>query len=208
MTRNLFLAACLSMTILPASLGFAQSNAETIAATLQSWRDACSDPNPDLALGYLMDAVATGSVDVRKACLRQVLLSDNADLQNSALRVLMTSLPVVRFRMTEEIRPANSRIAHLIASLRTGLLFQVSDGNTQAGTATWRPAIDTPQPGEEATGTMTVFGSDVHWAGMATYYGKTYPCSLTVSLVEGQRLAGTLVCESSAPIPVEANPFD
>jgi len=208
MTRNVFLAACLSMMILPVAPGFAQSNAETIAATLQSWRDACSDPNPDLALGYLMDAVATGSVDVRKACLRQVLLSDNADLQNSALRVLMTSLPVVRFRMTEEIRATTTRFAHLVASLRTGLLFQVSGGNAQAGTATWRPAIDTPQPGEEATGTMTVFGSDVHWAGTAVYNGTTYPCSLMASLVEGQRLAGVFVCESSMTIPVEANPFD
>ncbi len=208
MIRNAFLAVCLPMMILPTAPALAQSNAETIAASLQSWRDACSDPNPDLALGYLMDAVATGSVDVRKACLRQVLLSDNADLQNSALRVLITSLPVIRFRMTEEVRPGNSRIAHLVASLKTGLLFQVSDGNAQAGTAIWRPAIDTPQPGADAAGTMTVFGSDVHWAGTAAYYGKTYPCTLTASLVEGKRLAGIFACESSVSIPVEANPFD
>ena len=208
MIRNAFLAACLPMTILPTSPAFAQSNAETIAATLQSWRDACSDPNPDLALGYLMDAVATGSVDVRKACLRQVLLSDNADLQNSALRVLMTTLPVVRFRVTEEVKAGTTRFAHLVASLKTGLLFQVSDGNAQAGTAVGRPAGDTPQPGEEAAGTMTVFGSDVHWAGTATYYGKTYPCTLMASLVEGKRLAGFFVCESTMSIPVEASPFD
>src|SRR5690606_34477547 len=116
----------------------------------------------------------------------------------SALRVLMTSLPVVRFRVTEEARSGLNRIGHMIASLRTGLLFHVSDGNTQAGTATWRPAIDTPMPGETATGTMTVFGSDLHWAGMAYYDGGTYPCSLTVSLIEGPRLAGTFICESDA----------
>lgn len=194
--------------VLTAAPAAAQSNAETIAATLQSWRDACSDPNPDLALGYLMDAVATGSVDVRKACLRQVLLSDNADLQNSALRVLMTSLPVVRFRVTEEVQPSNTRFAHLVASLRTGLLFQVSDGNAQTGTAVWKPAIDAPQPGEGAAGTMTIFGSDVHWAGTAAYYGKIYPCTLMASLVEGKRLAGVFVCESNMSIPVEASLFD
>ena len=208
MIRNAFLAACLPMTILPTSPAFAQSNAETIAATLQSWRDACSDPNPDLALGYLMDAVATGSVDVRKACLRQVLLSDNADLQNSALRVLMTTLPVVRFRVTEEVKAGTTRFAHLVASLKTGLLFQVSDGNAQAGTAVWRPAVDTPQPGEEAAGRMTVCRGGVHWAGTATYYGKNYHCTLMASLVEGKRVAGFFVCESTMSIPVEASPFD
>lgn len=208
MLRCAIIAIGLLPIALQGNLASAQSNAETIAATLQSWRDVCSDPNPDLALGYLMDAMGTGSVDVRKACLRQVLLTDNADLQNSALRVLMTSLPVVRFRVTEEIEDGLNSYLYIQRSIRTGLIFQVSDGNVQAGTATWKPAIDTPMPSETATGTMTIFGSDVHWAGIATSDRDDWSCTLSASLVEGTRLAGTFVCAARTPIPVEASLFD
>lgn len=215
--KNWIVAAMLRKTVLCLAFLYAsglmeeahgQSNAATIAAALQSWRDVCSDPNPDLALGYLMDAMATGSVDVRKACLRQVLMSDNADTLNAALRVLMTSLPVVRFRMTGEVRDSLNAYMHLVRSIQTGLIFQVADGNAQAGTATWKPAIDTPMPGETATGTMTVFGSDVHWAGIARSGSSDWSCTLTAALTEGTRIVGTFVCAARTPIPVEASLFD
>lgn len=207
MLQKPVLAVCLAIVLVPAQAQ-AQTNAGTMASELQNWRDACSDPNPDLALGHLIDAVSTNSTDVRKACLRQVLLSDNADLQNAAMRVLMTNLPVVRFRVTEEIRSGNSRINHVIQSIRTGLLFYSSDGDHAAGTAAWMPLIDTPRPVETATGTMTIFGSDVHWVGTANYHGKDYPCSLQASLAEGTRIIGSFMCESSVAIPVEASLFD
>lgn len=208
MLRSAIVALGLLPAMLPLTPAHGQSNAATIAATLQSWRDVCSDPNPDLALGYLMDAVATGSVDVRKACLRQVLLSDNADVQNAALRVLMTSLPVVRFRVTGEVRDGLSSYMYLLRSIQSGLIFQVSEGNSQAGTATWKPAIDTPMPGENARGTMTVFGSDVHWAGIATSDRTDWSCTLTASLTGGTRVVGTFVCAARTPVPVEASLFD
>lgn len=207
MVNTLRLVVCLSVAIMPVQ-SLAQSNAGTIAATLQSWRDACSDPNPDLALGYLIDAVATNSTDVRKTCLRQVLLSDNVDLQNAAMRVVMTSIPVVRFRMTEEIKSRNGRINHVVQSIRAGLLFYSKDGDQTLGTATWQPIVDTPRPVETATGTMTVFGSDVHWVGTANYLGNDFACSLQATLTEGTRIVGSFICESADAIPIEASLFD
>lgn len=207
MLKAISTACSLSLAVLPQT-ALAQSEAQSIAAALQTWRDACSDPNPDLALGYLIDAVATNSVDVRKACLRQVLVSDNPDVQNAALRVLMTSVPVVRFRVTEAVKPVSNSTRKLISSIQTGLLFYSTNGNQASGTATWSPIIDTPQPVPTSTGTMTVFGSDVHWVGAAHYYASDNPCTLTAALTGGSKLVGALVCESSVTIPVEASLFD
>jgi hypothetical protein len=113
--RKVILAAALlglATAPLPAS---AQSHAASIAAALQSWRHACSDPKPDLVFGYMADAIATASIEVRKACMRQVFASDNVDLRSAALRITVSSLPSIRFRVspnrktttsTERSRPA------------------------------------------------------------------------------------------------------
>lgn len=208
MLRNIFRVTTLAFLALPPGPSHGQSTATSIAATLQNWRDLCSDPSPDLAFGHLIDAMATSSVDIRKACLRQILLSDNADLQNAAMRVVMTTVPAVRFRMTSEVKDGESSYMEFVQKIRTGLIFHVSEGDQQAGSATWRPAIDAPKPGEKDTGRMTVFGSDIHWAGTLANNGQSWPCRLSASLTEGTRLVGAFGCRARSLIPVEANIFD
>lgn len=202
------MAAALAAMIGLAGPAAAQSNPLDLETILQTWRDACSDPSPDRALGYLREAVNTGNIDVRKACLRQVLTSDNPDLLNAALRIMVTSLPVVRFRTGEAEKHSNNRIQHMVDSIRGGLVFYASNGNPDAGTATWQPIIDLPERTEEATGTVTVFGKDIHWVGRASYYGGIYPCVLQATLVDGSTLSGTFTCETATQVPVTLDLFD
>jgi hypothetical protein len=191
-------------------LAVAQSNAASIAAAMQSWRDACGDPNPDLALGYLVDAVATGNIDVRKACLRQILASDNSDLRSSALRVVIATLPLIRFRVgaPEADDRLNSSDARIQKSISTGLVFQSSGGNADTGTATWFPLIANPAASQELQGTVTVLGSGVIWAGRAQYANIRDDCKLTAELDTETHLIGQFQCGTGYLFPVSASMLD
>lgn len=187
----------------------ASADANAVASALQSWRDACSDPNPDLAVGYLADALATGNIDVRKACLRQVLVSDNLDLQSAALRVLVASLPVIRFRAgTPNNGSAGGRAREIAASLQHGLVFYASNGDAATATAQWSPLVMNTAPVEAATGKVSVFGSSIHWAGSCYYReGQLFDCQLSADLVEGGQLTG-IFSLWDLQFPVTASLFD
>lgn len=187
----------------------ADSNATSLAAELQSWRDACSDPNPDLVIGYLADAMATENIDVRKACVRQVLVSDNVDVQNAALRVIIANLPVIRFRLGELVKGrAGGRADEIITSLQHGLIFHGSDGNASSGTAQWMPLVRNATPVEGTIGTVTVFGSSIQWAGKCYYDDRNlFDCQLSADLVEGGTLTGTFTLWDMQ-FPASASLFD
>lgn len=187
----------------------AAADANAVAAALQSWRDACSDPNPDLAVGYLGDAMATGNIDVRKACLRQILSSDNLDVQSAALRVLVASLPVIRFRTGKPNNgSAGGRAREISASLRHGLVFYASNGDAATATAQWSPLVRNTVPLETATGRVSVFGSSIHWAGTCYYdEGEVFDCQLSADLVEGDQLTGIFLIRDME-FPVTASLFD
>lgn len=188
---------------------FATADASSVAAALQSWRDACSDPNPDLAVGYLSDAMATGNIDVRKACLRQVLSSDNVDVQSAALRVLVTSLPMVRFRTgTPNNGNAGGRAREISGALRHGLVFYVSNGDASTGSAQWSPLVMNTAPIETATGRVNVFGSSIQWAGKC-YYNEDLliDCQLSADLTENGQLTG-IFSIWDLEYPVSASLYD
>ncbi|MGB7270818.1 MAG: hypothetical protein WBC90_15000 [Albidovulum sp.] len=201
---------CAVALVLAAGAAQAQSSASSVAANMQSWRDACGDPNPDLALGYLIEAVATNSIDVRKACLRQVLASDNVDLRSSALRVIIASLPVIRFRLKEPDAAAkmSNNDTWLQQSIVTGLVFRAANGSAETGTATWYPLIAKPEPDEELKGTVTVLGSGVIWAGRVQYSNIRDDCKLVAELGADTLLEGHFQCGIGNTFPVFANLLD
>lgn len=206
-SRCLVCAAVLATA--PVLTAFAQTNAASVAAALQGWRDACSDPNPDLAIGYLGDAMATGNIDVRKACLRQVLASDNVDVQSAALRVIITHIPVIRFRVGELIEGrAGGRGDEIVTALQHGLVFYGSNGNLANGTAQWMPLLRNTVPVDQSSGIVTVFGSSIHWAGQC-YYSKDelFDCQLSADMAEGGIVNG-LFRVWDLKFPVSANLFD
>ncbi|MFC3119449.1 hypothetical protein ACFOHS_19335 [Jhaorihella thermophila] len=158
--KKAFLFAAILAVVSPPLPTAAQSNAASIAAALQSWRDACSDPNPDLVIGYMTDAVATGNIDVRKACLRQVFASDNVDLRSAALRTTITALPRIRFRVSPEAKEGR-----LYPAIQTGLIFQATDGDPVTGTAKWYTLVNNVEPSDDYSGTVAVLSAGIVWKG-------------------------------------------
>lgn len=202
MKKAFLFAAILALVSPPLPIA-AQSNAASIAAALQSWRDACSDPNPDLVIGYVADAVATGNIDVRKACLRQVFESDNVDLRSAALRTTITALPRIRFRVSPE--SANS---NFYGAIQTGLIFVAAEGELSTGTAKWYPLVRNPEPSDDYSGTVAVLGAGIVWKGLVYGPGGSALCTLSADLAEGSRLQGLFHCGNQGTYAVTADLLD
>lgn len=202
MQKAILAAALLGLATAPWPAA-AQSNAASIAAALQSWRDACSDPNPDLVIGYMADAIATASIEVRKACLRQVFASDNVDLRSTALRITITSLPRIRFRVSPESANKN-----FYGAIQTGLIFEAAEGDLTTGTAKWFPLIENSQPSDDFSGTVAVLGAGIVWKGRVHSPGANVRCSLSADLAEGSRLEGIFHCGNWGTYAVAADLLD
>ncbi|MDD4702166.1 MAG: hypothetical protein PHI96_08095, partial [Desulfovibrio sp.] len=76
------------------------ADAQDRAGELQTWREQCADPDPDLRLAYLENAIANGDVSVLRICIRLALQSDNADIRNLGLRAAITATPRITFMPT------------------------------------------------------------------------------------------------------------
>ena len=64
---------------------------EEVAREIKAWRENCSDPDPDLRIGYLTAVIQTKNTTLIRACLRPLLTSDNADTRNLAIRAALAS---------------------------------------------------------------------------------------------------------------------
>ncbi|TJZ88741.1 hypothetical protein FA743_19845 [Paracoccus gahaiensis] len=181
---------------------------EEYAARLEQWRQVCSDPNPDLAAGHLQSALASSDAAARKICLRATLSSDNEDLRSTALRQVVGTLPLIRFRVTFPEASANTLVA---LNTQNGLFFRAKDGDAVAGSAIWQPLLIDGTTHDAANGEVHVFGSEIIWAGKWTSTGgaqRWQDCSLRTALSQGSRIAGQLVCDGGAPFAVEADLLD
>lgn len=178
----------------------AQSTAQSTAAALQSWRDACGDPNPDKAIGFLNQAIETGNIDVRKVCLRELFASDNRDVKSAALRVAIAALPVVRFRVS----PPETK-ERFYSKIMTGMVFHAVNGDAATGTATWLTTIQNTQPQEDVGGEVIVLGPGVIWSGIVKSGNGVWKCDLAADLAEGPELEGILNCGSLGVYNVSTN---
>ncbi len=176
------------------------------AAKNEQWRQVCSDPNPDLAAGYLQQALESGNPTARRICLRATLESDNNDLRSSTLRQVIGSLPMVRFNVSV---PEDADVNRYVTPyVQNGLIFHATEGNPVNGAALWSPLMENVVVDERAIGPANVFGSDVIWNGVAVAGGRLHNCSLKASLTEGSQVEGQLVCGGSAPFIVTADLLD
>ena len=70
------------------------------AASLQTWREQCSDPDPDLRLAYVESAIANKDASVQRICIRLALQSDNSDIRNLGLRAAIAATQQITFMPT------------------------------------------------------------------------------------------------------------
>lgn len=81
MIKWLLALAMAGVSMVGTTASFAQDAAER-AGQLKTWREQCSDPDPDLRLAYIEAAIASGDAAVMRICVRQSLESDDADIRN------------------------------------------------------------------------------------------------------------------------------
>lgn len=79
---------------------------EETAREIKTWRENCSDPDPDLQIGYLTAVLETKNQTMIRACLRPLLTSDNADTRNLSLRAALATSE--RLTLTFALRKADS----------------------------------------------------------------------------------------------------
>lgn len=204
-TKAALLVSCaVALSNAPVS---AQETAAEIAAERETWRMQCGDPNPDMATGYLVEALKGGDAGIRRICLRETLASDDQDLRSAALRIVVGNAPLIRFRVGEPESEISEADATIIAMSQTGFIFVATEGNPDAGTATWSPLGDLAGPNPNYTGPVTVLGSGVSWTGTMSLKGARQ-CRLRAELASGTELQGSLQCGDGALIPVTANLLD
>ncbi|KGJ03618.1 hypothetical protein SAMN04487972_11936 [Paracoccus halophilus] len=201
---NLSRAVGLAIAIL-ATPALAQKTPQEVAAEREQWRQVCADPNPDLAAGYLQQALESGDPMARRICLRATLESENEDLRSSALRQVIGSLMLIRFNVTVPEEGGNRYIA---PHLQNGLIFHATEGDPVSGRAMWSPLLANVVVDERAIGPANVFGSDIIWTGVAASSGRLHNCNLRASLAQGSQVEGQLVCDGDAPFAVTANLMD
>lgn len=78
------------------------------AAKIKEWRQNCNDPDPDLRMAFLESAIAGKDQTVIRTCVKQLLLSDNDDVRNLAIRAGLASAErvVIQFSESERFKQA------------------------------------------------------------------------------------------------------
>ncbi|MCW1751114.1 hypothetical protein [Rhizobium acaciae] len=212
-----FLIALLAVWAAPAS-SFAQETSNR-AGELKTWREQCNDPDPDLRLAYVEQAVATGDVAVQRICVRLALDSDNADIRNLGLRAAFAATSRLSFSvdMPPELEAAlkaagsNEKKQAEIARwyvmqdyqvLKNGLYIEIDGAVVSAGISTWYPLVGLNQRDDRFRGQASVNGSRVNWVGSALLSKQA--CSIDVQLDAGAVLKGKLQCSDLPAFPISA----
>lgn len=199
---------------------FAASSHER-ASELKVWREQCNDPDYDLRLAYVEEALETGDMSIQRICIRAALESDNADIRNLGLRAVIASTKKIFFdvkqppELVEMIKDAgnNEKKMKVAASqhvargyewIKSGIIFLIEDSSIYDGDSEWYPIARNIEPKDKAQ--ANIIGGRVKWTGTVLLL-KNVTCDLNVQLVVGGRLEGTLQCENWYPFPVSANLF-
>ncbi|KIX11843.1 hypothetical protein [Dethiosulfatarculus sandiegensis] len=201
------------------------ADATNRAASLKTWRTQCSDPDPDMQIGYLEEAIALKDESILRICLRQTLNSDNADTRNLALRTAISARNRIIFETTMPAELTNaykkaekdkrkkkevdgSPTARLYSVISNGLIFDIQNAELGSNRSLWFPIAGNTKADDRFSGRADVVGTKVIWTGEIAYTGGQYTtCDLQIKLVRGSRLEGTLKCEGMWTIPVRAPLF-
>lgn len=197
----------------------AAQQAQDRAGELKSWREQCNDPDPDLRLAYVEQAIAGSDAAVQRVCVRLALESDNADIRNLGLRAALASLPQIRFsvemppQLAAAIKAAGDNekktaeinrwyVMQAWTLLRNGLVFEIEGAQATSNNSVWYPLVNQSEPYQNIKGKTTIVGSKLNWLGRASL--PQQECTLVTELREGAELAGTFQCGDSWPFTISA----
>lgn len=193
------------------------------AASLQTWREQCSDPDPDLRLAYVESAIASKDASVQRICIRLALQSDNADIRNLGLRAAIAAIPQITFMPTmpksleAELRKGadddnfmskvkNSSPSRLYDATQNGLKMCSDNAEVGKNTFLWNTLAANVDLRKDYYFKATIIGSKINWSGyVAIPDGNPLICTVNVALTREGKLAGKLSCNGTPPMDIIAD---
>jgi hypothetical protein len=193
------------------------------AAELKNWQEQCNDPDYDLRLAYIEQAIETNDMSIKRICIRTALESDNGDIKNLGLRAAIAATDRIHFnvelpeKLLEDLKKAEKDEEKLnrlkqgsdylnYSSLNQGLSFMIEGASVSKGAYEWYPLADNAQPDKIFKGRADIVGSSVKWTGNMLLRNSASSCDLNVKLLPGGILEGFIqIKNSSFPLRVKAN---
>ena len=222
-TLGLAFALSLACFNQPAFAGDPQPEAQARAASLQTWREQCSDPDPDLRLAYVEAAIATKDASVQRICVRLALQSDNADIRNLGLRAAIASTPQITFMPTmpksleadlrkgaddEKFmdRVKHSSTSRLFDTIQNGLKMCSDNAEVGKNSFQWNALAANIELRKDRFTKATIVGSKIVWSGLIEIFNENpHNCTINVTLTREGKLAGTLNCNDVTPMNIIAD---
>lgn len=200
-----------------------QPGVQARAASLQTWREQCSDPDPDLRLAYVESSIASKDASVQRICIRLALQSDNADIRNLGLRAAIAAIPQITFMPTmpksleAELRKGadddnfmkkvkETYTARLYDATQNGLKMCSDNAEVGKNSFLWNTLAANVELRKDRFAKATIIGSKISWAGFIHVSGgSSLSCSVNVALTREGKLAGKLSCEGCPPMDIIAD---
>lgn len=216
---------CVSFIVLAAWSGSSSElGAQTAAdraGELKTWREQCSDPDPDLRLAYVEAALESKDVSVARICIRKSLDSENADIRNLGLRAAIAAADRLTFavkptetlaKALQESKGDTRELAELERSyemrhwrvLQSGLTIEIDEADLKDGTSKWYPVTGLAARHDHFIGQATVTGDRINWVGRINLQAPN-DCIMNLVLSEGSSLTGVFKCGHLDPFPVSAS---
>jgi hypothetical protein len=196
-----------------------QSNPNARAAEIKSWRDQCNDPDYDLRLAYLEQALKTKDVTIERLCIKAALESDNAEVKNLGLRAAIASTDKIYLSasMPEKVEKELTLSGNnedkikkvhelweyrLYQWIKEGFSFNIQSASIAKGESEWYPLVKNSTPHDKTT-KANIVGKQIKWSGVMDF-DRDMGCDLVLELSPGALLVGKLQCADLAPFPVTA----
>lgn len=218
----IYLLFALAIVVGPSTLVQAQAtNPQERAGELVQWREHCNDPDPDLRLAYIENAISTNDVSIKRICVRLAAESDNADIRNLGLRAAIASLNQITFSvemprlLQDALKKAGNReglndgrlnsIYDRYEIVKNGIPMVVVDAAVPSSTSIWYPLTDRDKKDDRFKGTATIRGDQILWVGsIALGGGSSSEATINVKLERGGELKGFFQYHDSPLFPVSA----
>ena len=200
-----------------------QQEVQARAASLQTWREQCSDPDPDLRLAYVESAIANKDASVQRICIRLALQSDNSDIRNLGLRAAIaatqqiTFMPTMPKSLEAELRKGaddenfmrkvkETYASRVYETTQNGLKMCSDKVEIGKNSFLWNTLAANVELRKDGFTKATITGSKISWTGYVNISSLgTISCSVNVALTREGKLAGKLLCDKTPPIDIIAD---
>lgn len=190
------------------------------AGDLKLWRERCNDPDPDLRLAYIEEAIVAKDSPAQRICIKTALESDNHEIRNLGLRAAIAITPQITFTvgMPPALAAALESVNHdekaikqtkafqvyeYWTRLQGGLVFMIEGAKANSPSSVWYSMTSQSSKSDSRKGNAVVTGNRLVWVGTSGLSAMS-SCTLNVILGSGGELKGTFQISDEPPFPIVA----